>query len=422
MASARRTRAPTRLALIAALCAGCGGQTGGSGQRAECELAAPVEVGLSEASAGFSAADVLAFAEGEHVFEASWPEPEGAPATGMLAITRRGAQARLIDSRAPEYLELAEEPCAPWIEIDVRTELSLSNERGTLSAAFDSVLEAQSRSLARLFNLVLEPELFTSDAQLSLITGERIESFQLLAMFSPIGSSGTLWVDTVLSPPPPSGADRFLPLARWPAGDRCGPHGHPVPIAERLFDVSPAEVVSALPTELVFGWGDGEPASANFALTPRSEIACMVKDCGEWCPALVDHPVIAPETRSLFHLPVELAITTSDERWSGRLDADLSIEAFDQGGLSRVFLHAQADFASAQALETATGLHGVSGDGPLSFGLLVEYTPDGAQLRARGAAVVLGPPEPAACPPGEMCPGAPPSGSVVLNAAIDSSD
>jgi hypothetical protein len=392
------------LVLVLALTGCAGGQTGGSGIPAACEYAEPVPINSSEVTAaGFSVAQVLSFAEGTHSFEAAWPHDGEVPATGTLVVTAAEETARFIDAMPPAHLDLPENPCAPRVEQDVSVALTLSNEHGTLAATFDSVLVASSSELAQLSNIELTPEIFTGALQWTVAPDERVSNLQVLATISPLGASGVLYA-VAISDPQLGEVDG--PVAAWPAGASCGPRDHAVGIDQTLFGVMPGEVVTMLPQALTLAWDDGERTTATLALTPRNQVACLTKDCDEWCPALIESTAIDPETRSRFELEVTAAIVTADGRWDGTFDAVLYIEVLDVGGLERTFLHAQSDHASAQALEDDLGLRSVAGDGPLSMALLVQYASAGADAPLQGSLSVLGALEPEACePPGRMCAG-----------------
>jgi hypothetical protein len=411
-----------RLSLLLLLFEACvGGQTGGSSVPPQCELEPPREVALSDAPAGFSMQEVLVFAAGEHAFEAAWPSASATPAQGALAITVQGDRARFSDVRFRP--PVGGESCLPQLETDVRVELTLNNEHGTTRAVFDSVLTARSRSIARVFNPILEPKLFEGDVQFPLASGEQLASLQLEVNVSAVAIAGTLWANALHSQQTEVDehaydVERFEAAAVWPAAEACGPGNHPVGLHDTLFDVQPGEVALELPQTLELTWQDGATTSATFMLAPAAETACFTEGCEQWCPAqMANLSSSDPAGRALLRLPVTLEVDTRDGRWSGRLDAELWIEVRQSGGLSRVFVRAESEHASAAALATATGLEGVGNDGKATFALLVTFTPEGSTWQARGGITIKGPPR-GHCEQGDhLCPGAAVP-SVLLEAGI----
>jgi hypothetical protein len=415
---ARRRDRCTLLLLLLAACVG--GQTGGSSVPPQCELEPAREVALSDAPAGFSMQEVLAFAAGEHAFEAAWPSASSTPAQGILEITAQGDRARFSDVRFRP--PVGGETCLPELEIDVRVELTLNNADGSTRAAFGSVLTAHSRSLARLFDLILEPELFEGDVQFPLAPGERLASLQLEVNVSAVAIAGTLWanaphLEQTASDEHAYEVERLEPVAAWPAGDACGPGNHPVGLHDSLFDVQPGQVAAGLPQAFDLMWQDGATTSATLLPTPAGEGACLTEGCERWCPALAGLASADPAGSALLFLPVTLEVDTGDGRWGGRLDAELWIEVRQSGGLSRAFLRAQSEHASSAALASAIGLAGVSAEGTTTFALLVTYTPEGDGWAAHGGMTILGPPRSRCDHDDHLCPGAPEM-NVVLEAGV----
>jgi hypothetical protein len=214
-------------ALIAALSslAGCaGGQTGHEGENANCKETAR-KLGLNEASPlGFSADEVLGFAEGAHVTSFDWqpsPDVPYGPESGVseltLAVTSLGVQ-RFV-TRELDGTSMSEELgcCSDSLQLNVRIDLRTSS--GALDETFDTVLEARhagSASLSVRLGPVLRGKLAFD--QQSLGTA-KLEGLQLDARFAEGDFSGALharFEETSLSDDPEGVTSlRIEQLAEW---------------------------------------------------------------------------------------------------------------------------------------------------------------------------------------------------------------
>jgi hypothetical protein len=144
-----RLRQLTSLVLLTAFvnASGCaGGQTGGESVPGVCiEQRTPLD--LAQASPlGFSAAEVLSFAEGEHVTTIVWQPidvpygPESGASQLTLAVESLG-RARYVDRDESKC-------CFAAVQVDVRVTLSTSG--GALGESFVTVLEAYGPNAASL--------------------------------------------------------------------------------------------------------------------------------------------------------------------------------------------------------------------------------------------------------------------------------
>lgn len=215
-----RLRQLTSLLLLTvfASASGCaGGQTGSETVPGRCsEQRTPLE--LAEASPlGFSAADVLSFAEGEHVTTIEWHPidlpygPESGTKQLTLSIESLGGA---------RYVDRGESSCCfAAVQVDVRVTLETSG--GALGESFVTVLEARSADAASLLTII-EPPLgggLTFDQR--ALGAERFMRLELYAHFEAANFSGGLRAGFEST----SGADqpdgvvgfRSLEIASWGA-------------------------------------------------------------------------------------------------------------------------------------------------------------------------------------------------------------
>jgi len=186
-----RLRQLASLLLLTALASasGCaGGQTGAEGVPGPCnEQRTPLALG--EASPlGFSAADVLSFAEGEHVTTIEWQPidvpygPESGTKQLTLSVESLG-RARYVD-RGESLC------CFAALQVDVRVTLTTSG--GALSESFVTVLQARSADAASL-QTVIEPPLGGSlNFDQQALGAERFIRLELYAHFEAANVSGGL--------------------------------------------------------------------------------------------------------------------------------------------------------------------------------------------------------------------------------------
>jgi hypothetical protein len=358
---------------LSLLVACSGGQTGGENSDPFCVDGEVEVVALSDAShAGFSADQVLDFAEGEHTSDARWPFIDSAPAEATLRITRTAEEARYIDTHWSSPGTKGE-GCPDRIEVDVSVELTLSNGGGMATVAFDSLLTATSAGEARLQQRLV-PEDLEGDVQFALGPKERLSQLELVARLAPDVSSATL-IATAKAPIQADGyvyyTERPGTVASWPTGDECGEGGQPV--ARDAFDlgVSPETFVDALPRELEVEWQDGTSTKATLQLAVAG-VACITDACDGWCPGLIDDGDGASETRTAIVLPVQVGISTDDGRWQGGFVAELWIEMFVDGRIAGAYLRYDSQHAAGEVVETDLGLEGVSVDGAVTAVLLLE--------------------------------------------------
>jgi hypothetical protein len=186
----RRLRQLTSLLLLTcAIGPGCaGGQTGQEDVPWACsEQRASLELGETS-PLGFSAADVLSFAEGEHVTTMQWQAidvPYG-PESGTTQLTL--SVARLGRAR---YVDRGEGACCfAAVQVDVRVTLETSG--GALSESFVAVLEARSADAASLYAAVEPPLGGSLSFDEQALGAERFQRLEVYARFEATHFSGGL--------------------------------------------------------------------------------------------------------------------------------------------------------------------------------------------------------------------------------------
>ena len=350
-----------------------GGQTGeGDSAGPACADLPPVNVPMTETTPlGFSAEDVLGYAEQPQSLMVSWSAGGTAemPAMATLSLNRRGSSARFIDSEIdPPEARLANN-CTGRLEVDVALELQVSDATGTMQASSDTVLIADSSELAHLW-AEIEPSQVSGDSRVQLSSGESLASFRLSVALSPLRSAGIFQAVTgqVMYPPDygaePSGdapkagpytVEREQTLMTWPANSACGSREIPVALDESLFQMTPRSALDLFTFEAPLVWWDGGATTVRFSAAPRSESACLARGCPEWCQ-IVDYSFVSSSEQPLLGLASSVSVTTDDGRWGGQFDAILQIEPLQQGGLRRLWIAHDAAYPSAEEFTASTGL------------------------------------------------------------------
>jgi hypothetical protein len=197
---------------------GCaGGQTGSEGVPGRCnEQRTPLELG--EASPlGFSAADVLSFAEGEHVTTIEWQpiEVPYGPESGTKQLTLS-----VENLGRARYVDRGESSCC-FAAVQVGVRVTLTTSGSALGESFVAVLEARSADAASL-QTVIEPPLggglsFDQEA----LGAERFKRLEIYAHFEAANFGGGLRAgfETVYGGDQPDGVAGFrsLEIASWGA-------------------------------------------------------------------------------------------------------------------------------------------------------------------------------------------------------------
>lgn len=194
-----RTEALLSAAILAACAVGCaGGQTGDEGEDWHCSEEARALAADEVSPLGFSAADVLAYAQGSHSTSLEWQTARSVPygpetGVGELSIEVESlGSARFVERTAPKgAVKLIHGDCCPEsVEIDVQ--VTLRTAGGALNETFEAVLDATERDAAYLLTLIQPPlrGALTFDSQ--ALHSAHLEDVQLDARFGPSELSGSL--------------------------------------------------------------------------------------------------------------------------------------------------------------------------------------------------------------------------------------
>lgn len=244
----------------------------------------PVEL-EEETELGFSAADILAFAEGTHEENLRWNEQTLAtygPESGAGEITIRveavGAVRFLEPPTASDNGGLLGGPsCRGALEIDV--EVQIETAGGALDESFEATLRSDNPLEAVAFAR-LEPETLGGAFEVLEVSlaGFSLAQLDLTLSFTPFGSSGALSATFErITADAAIGAAGGPPLAEWGAA-YCQDQGGIAIGPEDEVDGLSASVLrglfGAFP-EVNLAWADGATSPASMAFAPEPQGACI---------------------------------------------------------------------------------------------------------------------------------------------------
>lgn len=290
------------------------------------------EIALDEViDNGFSAQDILAFAEGVHDERIRWQPPDGAaisPERGehALRVTVERASDRAADIE-PEVAVIGHgASCSHWLAIPVT--VGLQSDGGALNDAISGTLLATHERVAYFRATSIGDELA---GELSVSPPREdvyLSIFELAITFSEQGASGTLAAQWRLRDDPALEVE-FEPLASFGRAT-CEPADYAVtldevvPLAEDDAGMSAREaleVLSELDT-LALAWQSGEQTTATLSFTPGSEGACVFVS------------PVSPELFATLSVPGQLRFETAD----GKVDATWPAELKRAGRSSSLSL------------------------------------------------------------------------------------
>ena len=344
---------------------------------------------------GFSAADVLAFAEGSHEETLTWNEPFNAtiaPETGeqsiTVTVTRGDGEVRWVDS-VPDpdfHLEIATN-CTGRLEIDVTVELQSSG--GALDESLDVTLTARSELLASAF---LRPDPDALGGALTITPTEpgfELAQIDLSMQFTPFGASGRLDVilemrtdDAVTAGPGVAGGGS---LASWgPSGAGNCEYGHvPIGLEDEVLARSGADVIAVLEAvdSAELRWNDGTTTSATLAFTARGEGICAQLESDPW----------SGDGAGALALTGTLGVESEDLRLSASWPIRVTALPEDAGGT--ISAGADWQYLSNDPTPAPYGVTDLDVEGyeELSLDLSLDYSPnDTGGARLTGMFTVLG--------------------------------
>jgi hypothetical protein len=349
------------------------------------------------AALGFSAAQVLAVAEGSHASEMTWGEGLGegpvkvmfGPESGAGALTvdvaYAGGEVRFVSSK-PEESEgeglddgAFYANCNDRLEVDV--EVSVKTDGGALDESFTAPLRATSRGISRISREIAVEALAGSFA----LTTVEPDNAEVGPLAFTIGISGSGLFGGIASTVQVSDGEvvsaGFMNVASWPGGaSPCEFEEAPVGLGDAVaqFSGDDALALIAAAQGVELSWG-GEPTAMTLAVTPGA-VACAY-DSGDWAGQL--------------RIPAEIAVQTADGRWDGSFAVDVLATPAADGSLASVTVQISGAYASTVSVDAFAATFGIadvelSGFDEAGLDFRSEFTPKEGGPAVTGASTVLG--------------------------------
>lgn len=394
------------LLLVASLAPACidadpsphepGGELGAGG----CVEEVTILAGVDAASAlGFSAADVLAHAEGEHTSAMIWSGgtnegvatvelgPEVGAGELTVTIDYAGGEVRYIQSSPKDVEEGSlggfSTICNDRLEIDVAVDVASAG--GGLAESFTAALRATTRGIATLHH-----EIAFADLQGSLAVTKvepahaTVGPVELDLGISPSGLFGGASALLQVEHGGAVGVSQ-LSIARWPGGaDPCAEYGQaPVALNDAIAGFSAADALAlvAKAPELTLTWKDAQPTAMDLELTHDGSPVCAVYEG--------DGPLGA------LRFSASAAVTTDDGRWDGEFPLEVSAHPGPDGALASVRIYIPAAYLNSVPAADFLDTFGLADidltgydEGSLDFS--GEFTPAGEAAVATGQVTAFG--------------------------------
>ena len=367
----------------------------GDAADAGCEETVTVLAGVDAMSAlGFSAAEVLTNAEGEHIGPMEWGTgladgpivvsfgPESGVGQLTVGVAYQGGEVRHIASTPKGGLEGdggAFAQCNDRLEVDVA--VTVNSGGGAFAESFTAPLRATSRGIARIVH-----DLELADIQGSFaVTKLEPADAEIGPIALDIGISGagvfggaSTMVQLVDGDAALAGG---LSIASWPSASPACDFGEaPVGLGDAIakFSAQDALDLVAKTPGLALTW-QGAPATAMTLSVEPGDVACT----------FIDGEVGA------LRIPATATVKTADGRWDGSFAVELSARPDAEGALAGVNLFIQAAYANSVPtadFEATFGLKDVDFTGYDEGGLDFsgEFVPAGDAATATGQVTVLG--------------------------------
>ncbi len=383
------------------------------------DTARPLAGVEAQSSLGFSAAQLLARVEGEHVSPMVWAEAleEGdirvefntTPGMAELRAVVRylGGEVREVSSEPEESgftLGGGAGGCPDYLEVDV--EIELVSDDGALAETLPATLRSWD---PRFGKVDLELPLDALEGSLAVRTVEpahaRVVDPSLQLGLSQLGLSGGIEGGVELESGDAVGFG-VLPIASWPTAERpCAPNEAAAKIDGAFGEFTAAEVLARINAVegAKLSWSQG----LDVAVESAFEIAAEHQGDPVCFRAI-------PEDDGLdvgqLHTRAEFSASAADGSMDGNFEVEVYAEPAKDGSLGDVRIDIYAPYASTVELATFAELYGIEGIDLAGYdraGLTFSgvFTADGA---ASGALTVLGVTD-ADCAdnaPGEPCEGA----------------
>lgn len=300
-----------------------------------CAEGSSTDIPLDEVTeAGFSAEDVLAYAEGEHHESIRWLKPEElriGPESGDGEVTIAIERA---SERAKDFRPTTDEiglgaRCQPWILVDVI--VTIQSEGGALNERFTATLFAPDRRAAYVRATTPEGELAGALSATHEATNAFGSSYELRMTLSEHGATGSLYSRWSRQYMDVSWDDSFE-IAHWGLA-HCTDGAYAVPLDERIELQGPTDRASA--NEGVAWLNDFGPLSIEWADdgTTRATFTFAATEAG----ACARPYTLSPEPFQDLYVAGELELRTDDGQVDARWPGGLSIDAIDDGEVVGAF-------------------------------------------------------------------------------------
>jgi hypothetical protein len=348
---------------------------------------------------GFTAADVLAFAAGEHQTTIRWQpselasyEPESGEHALTLRVTHAGGELRFVEyregeSNGQEIGLAALEPCSSHNAIEIDVEIEVTTDGGALDERVAGTLRASIINWATL-HIALDPDELGGDFR---ITETRPAGFTLVQPtldfgLSPLGLRGTFdGVFEMRNDDAVSAAGGRGPLATIGDEASCDGGGLPIAIDEALSGMSGQDAVDRVDqlTAMQGTWGDGSRTDVRLELVHDGESVC----------AIFERSYLLNVTEAgTLRFRGTLEATSDDARLDARWPVVVDAAPAEGGGLGTVSIALDVEKIGAIAaadLPTVSGVQGIDGAGydSLQVSMMMELDPDtgtSGEFRAQG--------------------------------------
>lgn len=347
---------------------------------------------------GFSPNQLIALAEGQHGADMVWGTgidesiakvsfgPESGEATLTVVIDHGAGEVRYVHSEPEAGEELLDGPgsgCSDRVEVDV--EVMLASSGGGFAEIFTAPLQASTARVAFVRHELELAEL-AGNFTLTEVEPEDVKVGPLaldLGIFAGGLFGGVTSVVEVTDGE--ITAATFMDVARWPVNAAACEYGEvPVGPADDFAAFSAADVHALVSSAagLQIAWDGGAPQSLMLGLAelPADAIACAVYE---------------GEVIGQLRFPVELTVSSGDERWSGSFPVELQGIPAADGTLASAVLHIPAAYANSVAAGDFLATYGIADVDLAGFDraivdLLGEFTPAEGGATANGSLKVVG--------------------------------
>jgi hypothetical protein len=416
------------------------GNAGGSQCQAEPEALASLDV---VTPLGISAAQVLAFAQGEHESSIRWQPLEVAtfaPESGEHAVTVRvtpeDSKARFVKySERPNTggsggptIELAPQSCEGLDAVEIDVKVDIMSDGGAIDEHLAGTLRASSALWATL-HLDLKAAELGGDFHVvsSKPAGFTLAQLAIDLGFSPLGLRGSVsgvlqMVAAGSSTSTASAAAAGGAFATIGSDASCDDAGLPIEAAHKLQAFSAQDAIDAVNAvqSMTGTWHDGSTGRFDVRFTRDDRSICAIL---EQQPAYAVDSTPAGTLRARGRLHVVSTDGRLDADWPIVLDARPDVNGLLQD-VSMSLDRAELDMVGPATLQATYGIRGLDGSGydAVQVSLALHVMPADPASSATGELTVTGlkladcakqpPPAPMQAPPGTAaggsagCPGA----------------